>query len=316
MWLIRPFDGRKICLLCPPAHEFNEEVDRVIQLKQARIAGDASALALDAVHSVAFHRGLGATEYPTPSANYKTYTNEHSIASYAGTVYTKPNIALIGDGASTSTLSKWTEQFFKHVPASSNAPVALNTEASKYFGGEQRISHAGGNSVVIAFPGSSFATFKPEIAVLSALLGGQPNVKWSPGFARLSKANLSSPGAVSTAKNLTYSDAGLFAIQTSGGSAAAVATHAKEAAQAIKSISEGGVSKEDLTKAIAKAKFDVLEASQSGPSTLIAAGSGIVQTGKPYQLVESVKSIDGVTAEKLKAVRIQPPYILRLCTFH
>ncbi|KAJ2965699.1 hypothetical protein NUW58_g10838 [Xylaria curta] len=58
--------------------------------------------------------------------------------------------------------------------------------------------------------------------------------------------------------------------------------------------------KEDLTKAVAKAKFDALEASQSGVSTLLSAGSGIVQTGKPFQIVETVESINGVTADKLK----------------
>ena len=289
-----------------PAHEFNEEVDRVIHLKQAKAAADVSALALDAAHAAAFHKGLGAPQYPATSVNYKAYTNEHSIAAYAGTVYVKPNIALLADGASASALSKWTEQFFKDVPAASKTPVALNTEASKYFGGEQRISHPGGNSLVIAFPGSSSGAFKPEVAVLSALLGGQPNIKWSPGFTLLSKANASTPGAVSTATNFTYSDAGLFAIQSSGGSADAVTAHAKAAAQAIKSVAEGGVSKEDLTKAIAKAKFNALEAGQSGASALVSAGSGIVQTGKPFQVAEVVKSIDGITADKLKAVRILP----------
>ncbi|EMR67475.1 Cytochrome b-c1 complex subunit 2, mitochondrial [Eutypa lata] len=280
-------------------HEFHEDIERVIHLKQARLAGDVSALALDAAHSVAFHKGLGASQYPTPSVNYKSYTNEHSIASFAEAVYAKPNIALVADGASTNALSRWTEQFFKNVPASSNSSVTLNTEATKYFGGEQRIAHSGGSSLVIAFPGSSFGTFKPEVAVLSALLGGQPNVKWSPGFNLLSKANAATPGATSTATNLAYSDAGLLTIQITG-SAGAVNAHAKQAAAALKSISEGKVSKEDLTKAIAKAKFDALEASQSGVSTLLSAGTGIIHTGKPFQIVETVKSIDGVTAEKLK----------------
>ncbi|RYP71996.1 hypothetical protein DL771_004465 [Monosporascus sp. 5C6A] len=281
-------------------HEFLEDILRVIQLKQGKLAGDVPALALDAAHTVAFHRGLGASLYPTPSVNYKSYTNEHSIADYAATVYAKSNIALVGDGASTNALSKWTEQFFKNVPTSSKGSATLNTEATTYYGGEQRIAHSSGNSVVIAFPGSSFGTFKPEVAVLAALLGGQPNVKWSPGFTLLSKANAATPGAISTASNLAYSDAGLLAIQITGAAARSVGSHAKEAVQALKSISEGTVSKEDLTKAIAKAKFDALEASQSGVSTLLNAGSGIIHSGKPFQVVETIKAIDGVTADKLK----------------
>lgn len=209
-------------------------------------------------------------------------------------------------------MSRWTESFFKNVPTASTSSTSLNAEATQYYGGEHRIAHTGGSSFVIAFPGSSFGAFKPEVAVLSALLGGQPNIKWSSGFSLLSKTNSANLGATSTATNLPYSDAGLFTIQIKG-AAGAVSSHAKEAVQALKSIAEGKTSKEDLTKAIAKAKFDALEASESGASTLLSAGSGIVHTGKPYQVVETVKSIDGVTAEKLKAVRYSLANLKHTC---
>jgi ubiquinol-cytochrome c reductase core subunit 2 len=179
--------------------------------------------------------------------------------------------------------------------------VTLNSKASTYYGGEQRTSHTGGNALVLAFPGSSFGTFKPEIAVLAALLGGQPNVKWSPGFTILSKATAAAPGATASATNLAYSDAGLLTVQING-AATSVRKTAEEAVKALKSIAQGSTSKEDLTKALAKAKFDALEASQSGVSTFLSAGSGIVQTGKPFQIAETVQLIDGVTAEKLEAV--------------
>ncbi|KAI1325642.1 ubiquinol-cytochrome C reductase complex CORE protein 2 precursor [Xylariaceae sp. FL0255] len=277
--------------------EFHEDVERVLHLKQAKIAGDVSALALDAAHSVAFHSGLGASLYPSPSTPLKGYLNEHTIASYADAVYNKSNIALVGDGATTTALHKWTQQFFKSVPASGSS---LNSKASTYYGGEQRTAHSGGNSLVVAFPGSSFGSFKPEVAVLAALLGGQPNVKWSPGFSILSKATAAAPGAVASATNLTYSDAGLLTIQING-TAASIRKTAEEAVKALKAVAEGSASKEDLTKAIARAKFDALEASQSGVNTLLLAGSGIVQGGKPFQVTETVESIGGVTAEKLKA---------------
>ncbi|KAI0156422.1 ubiquinol-cytochrome C reductase complex CORE protein 2 precursor [Xylariaceae sp. FL1272] len=279
--------------------EFQEEVERVLHLKQAKLAGDVLALALDSAHSVAFHNGLGAPLYPSPSTPLKSYLNEHKVAEYAEAVYNKGNIALVGDGATQAALHKWTEQFFKTVPASSTGSLAPTSKASTYYGGEQRTAHTAGNSLVLAFPGSSFGTFKPEIAVLTALLGGTPNVKWSPGFSVLSKATAASPGASAFATNFAYSDAGLLTIQING-AAAPVRKVAEESVKALKSIAEGTVSKEDLTKAIARAKFDALEASQSGVSTLLSAGSGIVQTGKPFQLVETVQAISGVTADKLK----------------
>ncbi|KAH7040079.1 Metalloenzyme, LuxS/M16 peptidase-like protein [Microdochium trichocladiopsis] len=276
-------------------HEFHEDVERVLKLKQAKVAGDVAALALDSAHSVAFHTGLGASLYPTPTTALKNYLNENSIADFANAAYAKSNIALVAEGASSSNVSKWTEQFFTSVPSGS----ALNSKATTYYGGEQRTAHVGGNSFVIAFPGSGFAAPKPEVAVISALLGGQPNVKWSSGFSLLSKAAANSPGATAVASNYTYSDAGLFAVQING-TASAVRSAALEAAKAIKSIAEGTVSKEDLTKAIAKAKFDALEASESGRATLLAAGTGIVHTGSPVQIAAAVKAIDGVTADKIK----------------
>ncbi|KAI1435594.1 ubiquinol-cytochrome C reductase complex CORE protein 2 precursor [Xylaria sp. CBS 124048] len=281
-------------------YEFHEDVERVLHIKQARLAGDVSALALDAAHSVAFHTGLGTSLYPSSSTPLGRYLNEHVIADYAGAVYSKRNIALVGDGADAAALHKWTQMFFKPVPEATPSSVSLSSNVSKYYGGEQRTSHLGGNAMVIAFPGSSFGTFKPEIAVLAALLGGQPNVKWSSGFTALSKANSASYGATASASNLTYSDAGLLAIQISG-SAASIRATAEVAAKALKSIAEGSTSKDDLAKAVAKAKFDALEASQSRAPALLAAGSGIVQTGKPFQVAETVELIKGVTADKLKA---------------
>ncbi|KAI1110125.1 ubiquinol-cytochrome C reductase complex CORE protein 2 precursor [Nemania sp. NC0429] len=279
--------------------EYHEEVEGVLHLKQARLAGDVSALALDAAHAVAFHNGLGASFYPSTSTPLKGYLDEHTIADYSGAVYQKSNIALVADGATTESLQRWTDQFFKKVPSSATSSVTLNSKASTYYGGEQRTSHTGGNALVLAFPGSSFGTFKPEIAVLTALLGGQPNIKWSSGFSLLAKAAAASPGVKASATNLAYSDAGLLTIQING-TAASVRKTADEAVKALKSVAAGSTSKEDLSKAIARAKFDALDASQSGVSTLVSAGSGIVQTGKPFQIAETVQSISSVTADKLQ----------------
>ncbi|PNY29444.1 Cytochrome b-c1 complex subunit 2, mitochondrial [Tolypocladium capitatum] len=280
-------------------HEFHEDIERILQLKQAAVNADVPALALDNAHSVAFHTGLGAPVYPSPSTPYQKYLNEEYIASYADVVYTKPNIAIVADGASPDSLSRWVDQFFKDVPVASQSGQALKVEASKYYGGEQRTNHAGGNSMVIAFPGSDNAGSKPEIAVLASLLGGRSTIKWARGFSMLSKATAGSPGLSISATNLAYSDAGLFAVQLSG-PAASVRKAAEETAKALKSIAAGTVSKEDLTKAIANAKFDALEDAQLRGASMLLAGSGIVNSGKPSDLAALASSIDSVTTDKLK----------------
>ncbi|VUC23885.1 unnamed protein product [Clonostachys rosea] len=280
-------------------HEFHEDVERVLHHKQATFNADVNALALDNAHAVAFHAGLGAPLYPTPSTPYQKYLNEEYIASYADVVYTKPNIALVAEGAPSQDLSKWVGQFFKDVPSASQSGQSLKVEASKYYGGEQRTSHTGGNAVVIAFPGSEVSNAKPEIAVLAALLGGQSSIKWSSGYSLLAKATAGTAGLSVTTSNLAYSDAGLLAIQLSG-PAASVRKGAEATVKALESIANGSVSKEDVAKAVANAKFNVLDSAQQPDAALHLAGSGIVNTGSPYDIAGSVKAIEAVTADALK----------------
>jgi ubiquinol-cytochrome c reductase core subunit 2 len=229
--------------------------------------------------------------------------NEDSIAQFASSAYAKPNIAVVANGASQAELSKWVGEFFKEVPASSS--TALPSEATKYYGGEERIAHDSGNSLVIAFPGSSSFTagssYKPEIAVLAALLGGKSSIKWSPGFSLLSKAASSFPGASAATTHFSYSDAGLLTIQFSG-SAQAIRSASAEAIKALESVSSGSISKEDFTKAVALAKYRALEEGQNIEAGLVATGAGLVHGGKPFQIDEVGKSVESVTADKLKSV--------------
>jgi ubiquinol-cytochrome c reductase core subunit 2 len=284
------------------AHEFHEDVERVLHAKQAALNADVAATALDNAHAIAFHTGLGSSLLPSSSTPYQKYLNEEYIASYADVAYAKPNIALIADGASPDSLSKWVGQFFKDVPSTPRSGQTLKTDATKYFGGEQRTSSSAGNSVVIAFPGSGFDSAKPEHAVLAALLGGQSTIKWAPGFSLLAKATAGTSGLTVNTSNLSYSDAGLLAVQLSG-PAASVRKGAEETVKVLKSIADGQASQEDVKKAVANAKFNLLNQNQLRQPSIVLAGSGIVNSGKPYDSAAIAKAIDGVSAESIKTVR-------------
>lgn len=227
--------------------------------------------------------------------------NEDSIYNFSKQAYSKSNISVVANGASQQELSKWVGEFFGEASSAS----ALSGEASKYYGGEERIAHGSGNAFVIAFPGSSSFTsgssYKPEIAVLSALLGGKSSIKWSAGFSLLGKATGANPGAIATTQHFSYSDAGLLAIQFSG-SAQAIRGAAIEAVKSIKAIADGSISKEDFTKAVALAKFRALEEGQNVEAGLVATGAGLVHGGQPFQIDQVSKSVEGVSSEKLKAV--------------
>ncbi|PSR87046.1 cytochrome b-c1 complex subunit 2 [Coniella lustricola] len=281
-------------------HEYHEDVERVLQLKQNKLSHDALTQAIDTAHSVAFHKGLGSSIYPSSSTSLGPYLNENSVAAFASAVYTRPNIAIVADGATQDSLSKWVEPFFRDVPISSESPLQLFTEASKYYGGEQRTSLSGSNAVVIAFPGSNLSADKADVAVLTAVLGGDSSIKWSPGFSLLGKAAAEAPGATIVAKNLAYTDAGLLTIQITG-SALAVRKAAGEATKALKSVAEAGISKELLTKAIAKAKFDLLSTNELTGAGTTAAGNSLIHGGKIFQVTEALKSYEAVTADQVKA---------------
>lgn len=262
-------------------------------------------MALSSVHGLAFHRGLGEPLYPSSSTPLSKYLDASTIEAYASAAYSKPNIAVVANGADNAELSKWVGEFFKNVPSTASAGVpALESAQSKYTGGEERIAHAGGNTVVLGFAGSSSFTgafYRPEIAVLASLLGGESSIKWSSGFSLLARASAEFPGATVSTKSQTYSDAGLLYVQIDG-SAKDVAGAAFRAVETIKAVASGQITKEDITKAKAQAKFQELELGQNVYHGIEATGAGLIHGNKAYQIDETAKLIDGVNEEALKKV--------------
>jgi ubiquinol-cytochrome c reductase core subunit 2 len=242
---------------------------------------------------------------PPTETPLSKYLNEEAIGSFATAAYAKSNISVVANGASQADLGKWVGEFFGDV--ADKPAFDLSSPATKYFGGEERISNTSEtNAYAIAFPGSSSFTsgssYKPEIAVLAALLGGKSAIKWSPGFSLLAKAAASLGANISTT-HAAYSDAGLLAINLSG-SASAVRGASIEVVKVLKSIAEGSISKEDFTKAVARAKYESLEQGQNIEAGLVATGAGLIQGGKPFQFEEVTKAIESVSQDSLKAVRL------------
>jgi ubiquinol-cytochrome c reductase core subunit 2 len=288
------------------AHELNEEVLRVIKLNQKKLLGSPVDLAVNSAHGVAFHHGLGTPLHPTSSTPVTKYLSEESVKTFSSAAYAKSNIAVVANGASHTDLSKWVGEFFTET-SSGNPRVQLPNAPTQYFGGEERIAHDGGNVMIIAFPGSSsFAagsSFKPEINVLTALLGGVSSIKWSPGFSLLSKAAHEFQHAHVATENAAYSDAGLLYV-TLTGNADHIAKASKSVVDTLKKVAAGDVSSEDIQKAVALAKFKALEAGQTLATGLESTGMGLVSGGKPFQINEIGAAIDKVGDQQVKAVSL------------
>ncbi len=267
--------------------------------------GNTAELAINSAHGVAFHRGLGNPLHPSSSTPISKYLHEEYLAEYGKSAYAKSNFAVVANGASHADVSKWVGEFFAESSTSpSTAIPSIDYSPSKYYGGEERIAHDSGNHMILAFPGSASFTggsYKPETSVLAALLGGESAIKWSPGFSLLSKATAAHPGAHITTVHNTYSDTGLLYVSLSG-NARDVRNASQEVVKTLKSVAAGNVSKEDIKKAVASAKFKALESGQSIGTGLELTGAGLVQGGKAFQLDEVGKRIDGVTEDQVKKV--------------
>jgi ubiquinol-cytochrome c reductase core subunit 2 len=295
------------------AHVYNEEVLPLIHSAHKRFLASPAEMAINSAHSLAFHRGLGTPTASASTTPYTKYLDYSTIEWYSKIAFAKSNFAVVANGADHGEFSKWVDQFFDDVPAKPVEETGVGEEQTKYHGGEERIAHGSGNAMVIAFPGSSSLTgkfYKPEIAVLGSLLGGQSSIKWSPGFSILGNAK-ASPSTYVHTKSAIYSDAGLL-YTVIAGTADNVAKTAAAAVDAIKKIAGGDISKEQIAKAKAIAKFKELEYGQDIKAGLELTGTGLIQGSKPYQIDEVAKAIDGVSEEAVKAVSLT---MFRLPTF-
>lgn len=276
-------------------------------MSQKKFLASPLQMATNSVHGLAFHRGLGTPLNPSSSVPTTKYLDPDTIEAFSYAAYAKPNFAVVANGADSAELQKWVGEYFGGVRSSAPADMPpLSATQAKYHGGEERIAHAGGNAIVIAFPGSSSFTggfYKPEIAVLASLLGGQSSIKWSPGFSLLSKASAQFPDAQIDTDSLIYSDAGLLSV-TITGPAKQVAGAATKAVETIKAIAGGQIAKEDYQKAVAQAKFKELDFGHKIWAGMELTGSGLISGGEAYQLDETAKAIGGVTEDQVKKVSL------------
>jgi ubiquinol-cytochrome c reductase core subunit 2 len=251
-----------------------------------------ASVALEHAHNVAFHTGLGGHRLSWTGK----FPTAHMIPGYAKSVYQKGNIAVVASGAPQAELEKWTSQFFADVPQGNG----VSSPVSQYFGGENRYYGTCGNALVIAFPGSQGGpSFKPEFSVLAYLLGGQAGTKWNVGTSLLSQAVGPIAGVKAVAKHSAYSDAGLLSV-TITGPQEQLTKAGQEVVKAINSLAN--VKAEDVKKAIAQAKFDVLAGAEDRSTGLELVGQSVIASGKAPQVDETVKALEGVTVNAVQKV--------------
>ncbi|EPS43023.1 hypothetical protein H072_2991 [Dactylellina haptotyla CBS 200.50] len=271
-------------------YEYTERVIPALDHEVQVHYSDPSFVALEAAHASAYHHGLGLDKLSVVRKSF----GAHEIADFAAKTFNKGNLSLVGSGVSHSEVTKYAGEFFGDLGTGSQ----VTGSAPTYYGGETRSWSKTGNAVVIAFPGSAGGpAFKPEFNILSYLLGGESTIKWSPGNSLLGKAVQNHAGVSAVARNIAYSDTGLFYISVSG-----PATNLKAAlpdvVAAVKNVSS--LTAEDLKRAIQNAKFDFYSAAEENALSMESIGQSIIATGKVPQVQESIKALEGVTLDSVK----------------
>ncbi|CCG80565.1 Cytochrome b-c1 complex subunit 2,mitochondrial [Taphrina deformans PYCC 5710] len=270
-----------------------EQVAPLCKLEYKSMMNSPPAIAADAVHNLAFRRGLGNTIL----AENETDMNYKIVKDYAAKSYVKQNIAIVATGADAAELDELVAKHFKDIPSG----TAAQAPATKYFGGEIRVpfrSNVG--HFVVGFPGGAASPHTPaEFTVLGNLLGGMSSIKWSVGNSILGQTAAGlNPASKAIANHGAYSDAGLFTIYVMGPTAT-VGSTAKAALDALKQVSQE-VKPEDLKRAIAQSRFNAYAAAEERTMSAEAIGRSILLSGKSIDVEAIVKDLEKVSAETLK----------------
>ena len=183
-------------------HEYNELVLPLLQTEMMAVNSSPVTQAIEALHQVAFRKGLGNSLYAVPS-NPISVPEVRAFAQYA---FAKSNMTLISNGVSEDQIRSALGS-----GGSELGELPFDDESASYYGGEARIRALPGQrpTMVIGLG----EAWEPSAAcrVLAQLLGGSPSVKWGEGTGMLQTLGLDEGVTVET-RLFGYSDASLLTI--------------------------------------------------------------------------------------------------------
>ncbi|KAJ3342772.1 ubiquinol-cytochrome c reductase core subunit 1 [Entophlyctis luteolus] len=221
------------------AYEFLDAIPFVTAETEAALA-DPETRVLDALHTVAFRRGLGNSLFGS-KASFGSLKRA-DLQAFASANFTADNIAVVGSGVAHDELEALVNKAFEgfSVPTTASKTISSPT----FYGGESRIAGTGPSHLAIGFKGAAFTNSQAYATqlVLRALLDGTPRLKWgstSSGAGLLASAV--TPGTAVSAFSESYTDAGIFGIHIKG-DAASILLAGKQSIAALKAAAGGPAS--------------------------------------------------------------------------
>lgn len=281
--------------------ELTERVAPVAELDLIKREADPAFTSLEAAHEVAFRTGLGNTVY---AQGYSPVTLK-DVKEFAAEVYTKANVAVVGNNVVPEDLQKLVGSAFADLPVGSKVQQA---GATTLHGGEVRVRSSGSNAITIAIP---IEEPKPIYHALASFLGGPASMPWSVGASPLSQTTVGTHATIKASFH-NYGDAGLFAITIKGDSPADITQVAHKAVQVLKDTA-AEVTEEQAARAFAKSKFAAAEAFECPETSASVIGmellSGVtrispenVQKYSPSELAEAAEVLSKSSKPVVAAV--------------
>jgi ubiquinol-cytochrome c reductase core subunit 2 len=285
-------------------HELNEYVLPAVHSESSAAIQSAPTHVLELAHELAFRNGLGYSLY-ADSETTGNITAEDVRGLHARAVGNPSNVAVLGTGISTESLAKLFEgavSAYKAPPATpvSTAPAPPATE---YHGGAARVASAHGPQTIFVGFGSTASTSVPALHALAAHLNPAPALKWASSAAPLASAIPAGVHAHSVL--LPYSDATLVGVVLQGKDGAALREGAKAVVGAFKGAAGGKVGKEELARAVARAKFQ-LATGVEGREGYVGVFGPKVLKGEAASVQAALDGIQGVSGANLSQVSKQP----------
>jgi ubiquinol-cytochrome c reductase core subunit 2 len=255
----------------------------------------ASIYALELAHALAFRNGLGHSLYADSHAT-GSITAEDVQDLHARAVSNPSNVAVLGTGISTESLAKLFETAIsahKRSSAATPTPSAVAPPATTaYHGSTTRVASAHGPQAVFIGFGSTTSASVPALHALAAHLNPAPALKWAGSSAPVASAIPAGVNARSVL--LPYSDATLIGVLLEGKDAAALKEGAKAVVSAFKGAAAGKVGKEELARAVARAKFQLAAGVEAREGYVGAFGPKVLK-GEPASVQGTLDGIQAVS---------------------
>ena len=275
-------------------YEYSEEVIPSIVADVEQASQDPVVRGLESLLATAYRNsGVGASLFVNPAAPVSV----DAVRSFAGQALNRANLAVVGSGLNQQALQSLVEEHFSEVPAGE----ALKPTESKYYGGDFRapITDSHGHPLpqdhfFLAFEGASRSK-GPEVAVLEALLGGEPSVKWSHGASPLARIRQQVEGARAHSFSASFQSTGILGLHVAAPTGK-VTDAAKLAVEALKNVASGAPAAEELSRAKANAKFAAASQLEGSRIASHETGAALLLDGAKVSVEEQLAALEGVSA--------------------